>query len=361
MKLPQIHTYRNTVPELFVSPRFRILRHILLQLMLMALSINIALNGEGQLYPHPQPEHLISWASHFLLINVTIYFNLYLLAPRYLERGKYKKYFVGIALTTVFILAGVFLLKGLIFNSSAVEELVRPALIVLNLCSSILAITLMLAGTSTFLLLRHWIGYNRRINELESTTLQSELRQLKRQINPHFLFNMLNNANVLLKKSPEEASQLLFKLEDLLRYQINDSSKDRVPLSSDIHFLNDFLNLEKVRRDKFEYSIAKEGNIERISLPPLLFIPFVENAVKHNSDSEHGSYVHLSFKVRGHELFFECVNSKPLQPTVENKQKVGGLGLKNITRRLELLYPDKHTLETEENDHSYQVKLHLIV
>lgn len=361
MKLPQIHTNRNTVPDLFVSPRFRILRHILLQLMLMLLSINIALNAEGQRYSHPQLADLISWGSHFLLINSTIYFNLYLLVPRYLERGKYKKYFTSIALTTVFILTGVFLLKGLIFKSSPVEELVRPALILLNLCSSILAIILMLAGTSTFLLLRHWIGYNQRISELESTTLQSELKQLKRQINPHFLFNMLNNANVLLKKSPEEASQLLFKLEDMLRYQINDSSQDRVPLSSDIHFLNDFLNLEKVRRDKFECSIAKEGHIERISLPPLLFIPFVENAVKHNSDSEHGSYVHLSFKVRGKELFFECVNSKPLQSADERKQQVGGLGLKNITRRLELLYPDRHTLETEEDENSYKVKLYLIV
>ncbi len=358
MKLTQTHTYRNALPELFVSPRFRILRHILLQLMLMVLSINIALNG-GQLYPHPQPEDLISWACHFLLINSTIYFNLYLLAPRYLERGKYKKYFSGIALTTVFILAGVSLLKGLIFNSSAVEELIHPALILLNLCSSTLAIILMLAGTSTFLLLRHWIGYSRRVNELESTTLQSELRQLKRQINPHFLFNMLNNANVLLKKSPEEASQLLFKLEDLLRYQINDSSKDRVPLSSDIHFLNDFLNLEKVRRDKFGYSIAKEGAIERVSLPPLLFIPFVENAVKHNPDSENKSYVHLSFKVWKNELLFQCINSKPARQSEEDKPKVGGLGLKNIKRRLELLFPGKHTLEVEETEVSYKVNLHL--
>lgn len=361
MKRPQLRTDRNTVPDLFVSPRFRILRHILLQLMLMALSINIALNGDGQFYPNPQTENLVSWVCHFLLINSTIYFNLYLLAPRYLERGKYKKYFTGIALTAVFILAGVFLLKSFIFNNSPVEELVRPALILLSLTSSTLAIILMLAGTSTFLLLRHWIGYNQRISELESTTLQSELKQLKRQINPHFLFNMLNNANVLLKKNPEEASQLLFKLEDMLRYQINDSSQERVPLSSDIHFLSDFLNLEKIRRDKFACSIAKEGNIERISLPPLLFIPFVENAVKHNSDSEHSSYVHLSFKVRGNDLFFECVNSKPLKPADECKQQVGGLGLKNITRRLELLYPGRHTLKTEEDENSYKVKLHLIV
>ena len=92
-------------------------------------------------------------------------------------------------------------------------------------------------------LFMHWLRYNLRIDELESMTLQSELKFLKNQINPHFHFNMLNNANVLIKRNPEEASKVLFKLEDLLRYQINDSSRERVSLASDIRFLNDYLNL----------------------------------------------------------------------------------------------------------------------
>ena len=177
----------------------------------------------------------------------------------------------------------------------------------------------MLAGTSALLLLRHWMNHTRRIGELEANTLQSELQHLKRQINPHFLFNMLNNANVLIKKNPDEASQLLFKLEDLLRYQISDSSKDRIELSSDIRFLNDFLNLEKIRRDKFEYILSKEGDINAVSLPPLLFIPFVENAIKHNPDSENISYVHLSFKEGKNALVFQSTNSIPARTPVEKK------------------------------------------
>lgn len=101
------------------------------------------------------------------------------------------------------------------------------------------------AGSAAISLFTHWLRYNLRIDKLESTTLQSELKFLKNQINPHFLFNMLNNANVLIKRNPEEASKVLFKLEDLLRYQINDSSRERVSLASDIRFLNDYLNLEK--------------------------------------------------------------------------------------------------------------------
>ena len=207
------------------------------------------------------------------------------------------------------------------------------------------------------LLLRHWILYNQRVDEIQSATLHSELKFLKNQINPHFLFNMLNNANVLIRKNPAEASKVLFKLEDLLRYQMNDNFREHVPLRSDIHFLNDYLNLEKVRRDHFDYNITEEGNIDGIQLPALLFIPFVENAVKHNFDSEHPSYVHLFFKVDDNQLEFLCENSKPAIAT--GKSRVGGIGLTNIRRRLELLYIGRYLLEVSETANKYVVNLKL--
>lgn len=168
---------------------------------------------------------------------------------------------------------------------------------------------------------------------------------------------MLNNANVLIRKNPAEASKVLFKLEDLLRYQMNDNFREHVPLRSDIHFLNDYLNLEKVRRDHFDYNITEEGNIDGIQLPALLFIPFVENAVKHNFDSEHPSYVHLFFKVDDNQLEFQCENSKPAIAT--GKSRVGGIGLTNIRRRLELLYIDRYLLEVSETANKYVVNLKL--
>ena len=352
-----IRTQRNIIPSFLLNPRFKVLRHVVLQLLIIALTANISLDGDAAL--HRDTAHLLSWFSYYLLINSVIYFNLYILTPRYLEKGKYQKYLSGVAGLILFALLGITVLQAIFYNFKGIKELSATYLVLLNLLSSTLSMGLMIVGTSTILLLRHWIDYNLRISELESTTLQSELKHLKRQINPHFLFNMLNNANVLIKKNPEEASQLLFKLEDLLRYQINDSSKERVALSSDIHFLNDFLNLEKIRRDKFQYTISKEGDIDNVSLPPLLFIPFVENAVKHNPDSEHASYVSLSFKVWKNEVAFQCVNSKPTQQAEDSKPQVGGLGLKNIMRRLELLYPGKHTLKTEETEISYKVNLYL--
>lgn len=352
-----LHPRPNTVPDFLLNPRFRIYRHALLQLLLITMTINISLDGEARFTSDISA--FLSWIGFYVLISSVIYFNLYILAPRYLEKERYLKYIASVALLILFLLLGITLLQAIFYNFKGIKDLGRASLILLNLTSSTLSMGLMITGTSTLLLIRHWIGHSQRIAELESNTLQSELKHLKRQINPHFLFNMLNNANVLIKKDPEEASRLLFKLEDLLRYQINDSSKEKVSLNSDIHFLNDFLNLEKVRRDKFEYILSKEGDIDAVSLPPLLFIPFVENAVKHNPDSEHESYVYLSFKVWKNELTFQCTNSKPVCPDPENKVQTGGLGLKNIQRRLELLYPGRHSLTVEENEKNYNVILHL--
>lgn len=194
------------------------------------------------------------------------------------------------------------------------------------------------------------------IHELEKSKISTELEQLKNQINPHFLFNMLNNANVLTKKDPEKASQVLMKLSDLLRYQLYDSAREKVLLTSDIHFLEDFLNLEKVRRDNFDFLISKEGDLSGLQIPPLLFISFVENAVKHNNDAAKSSYVHLYFNVKNNKLFFKCINSKPIVKAVNNS---GGLGLMNIKRRLELLFPQSHNLKIEDLKETFCITLNI--
>jgi LytS/YehU family sensor histidine kinase len=165
---------------------------------------------------------------------------------------------------------------------------------------------------------------------------------------------MLNNANVLTKKDPDKASQVLVKLSDLLRYQLYDSTREKVLLTADIRFLEDFLNLEKVRRDNFDFVISKEGDLNGIQIPPLLFISFVENAVKHNNDATKPSYVNLFFDVRNNELSFKCINSKP---NVKAINRSGGLGLTNIKRRLTLLFPESHVLEIKDDLETYCVTL----
>lgn len=345
----------NHFTNFLLAPQYRVARHLFLQFVVFLITVNILWNVP--IRPLSLPQRLLGWAIYFISIDVVFYINLYWLFPRFLLKGRLLTYAFGVLSVSLVIIVAVavFQILTVEVTTTAVHSELIPILI--NAISGVLAMGFTIAGMSAILLLRHWILYNQRVDELQSATLHSELRFLKNQINPHFLFNMLNNANVLIRKNPAEASQVLFKLEDLLRYQMNDNFREHVPLRSDIRFLNDYLNLEKIRRDHFDYSITEEGEIDAIQLPALLFIPFVENAVKHNFDSEHLSYVHLFFKVDNDRLEFRCENSKPAVAIA--KSRVGGIGLTNIRRRLELLYPSHYLLEVVETENQYTVTLKL--
>ena len=125
----------------------------------------------------------------------------------------------------------------------------------------------------------------------------------------------------------------------------------------EISFLAHFLSLEKTRRDYFDFEIQEEGTEQQVLLAPLLFIPFVENAIKHNIQSIKGAYVKLRFRFSGGVLLFECSNPKPKGPL--NQTTAGGLGLPNVRRRLELLYPERHHLMITDQADQYHICLTL--
>ena len=160
---------KNIVPGFLQNPRYKVYRHILLQLMILALTINISLDGESQL--SRDTTAVLSWFCYYLLINGVIYFNLYVLTPRYLEKEKYQKYLMGVAGLILFTLLGITILQATLYSFKGIQELYYVYLIALNLTSSTFSIGLMIVGTSTLLLLRHWVTYSQRISELESTTL----------------------------------------------------------------------------------------------------------------------------------------------------------------------------------------------
>ncbi len=351
-------TSENHVFADFLSrPEFRIYRHLLLQVFVLVITTDV-LRDPLETEMDLSRERFFSWLLYYLTMNALIYVNIYILVPRYLLRDKLWKYLGATVVALTLCMSVIFYLASLVSHpvmAGPSDELSFE--IWLNAISSPLAIGLLVAGVSALLLLRYWIQTNLKKEELQQNSLQAELTLLKKQINPHFLFNMLNNAQVLIRRNPEEASEVLLKLEDLLRYQIHESSRDRVSLVSEIRFLNDFLNLEKIRRDRFEYTLSQAGNIGQIALPPLLFIPFVENAVKYSFDSEHVSVVEVGFQVRDKQLEFYCRNTKPV-PAIPSG-KAGGLGLTNIKRRLELLYPGRYALHIQDTETEYQV--HLLV
>ncbi|WP_165044453.1 sensor histidine kinase [Dysgonomonas sp. ZJ709] len=339
--------------NLLVNPKFKYFRYLCLIVVLVLfayLNVFSGFKGRGLFY---------AFILSLPAFAFPIYINIYLLIPRYLVKNLFSRYAI------LFAIAISIALLSLAISLNSIPEYYRiieddawleDSLSIINIAFAFVTLSLIVVGTTSVELFRRWTLYDKQITELEETTMQSELQQLKNQINPHFLFNMLNNANILMKVDPDEASQMLVKLNDMLQYQLNDSTRNEVFLSADILFLSSFLDLEKIRRDNFEYIVSKEGDIHNIQIPPLLFIPFVENAVKHNPDSNNLSYVHLYFEVQNNELSFICENSKPAIPI---KKEQGGLGLSNIKRRLELLYNENYSLSFNETEITYTVNLHL--
>lgn len=340
----------NAIVELLISPKYHILRHSLLLVASLLMAITNFYNE------YPFRDHFLAGLLLMVVFLMPIYANIYLLVPRLLFRNRFFSYLVAM---TVVVFLTIFLIVCLqLISNDNVQRILNKedwSVVILSFISSVFSLTLTIAGTTSILLFQHWIIYAQEIQELEEATMQSELEQLKNQINPHFLFNMLNNANVLTQENPEEAAKTLRKLNELLRYQLNDRYAVSVRLEDEILFLTDFLNLEKLRRDNFNFIITREGSVEEVSLPPLLLIPFVENAVKHNNDNRNLSYVHLLFKVEKGCLQFICVNSKP--SLTQEEKRDGGLGLVNIKRRLQLLYGKDHTLRIEENKITYTIDL----
>lgn len=343
----------NIVSRFLVDPKLNICRHLSLITFILFITLGFIWYVPNELASPTQK--VLGWIIYSIVFLGMVYLNIYVIIPHFLLKDKIGAYFFILFDFNLISVATILFVQKILWGVSYPHF--SYTYIVINALSGMLTFGLLFAGTSTVILFRRWIKSDQQAHELESSILESELKLLKNQINPHFLFNMLNNANMLLKKDKEEASRVLFKLEDMLRYQLNDSVKEEVLLTDDIHFLNDFLNLEKIRRDSFEYSILQEGNIEQVKVPPLLFITFVENAIKHNPDNEKLSYVHLSFKIENNKLDFICKNSKPAVAGLN--RRAGGLGLKNIKRRLEIIFPDRYLLSIKDETTAYTVKLTL--
>jgi LytS/YehU family sensor histidine kinase len=226
---------------------------------------------------------------------------------------------------------------------------------------SIVIIIPIILVTTMIKLFQRWMRDNERIRELNNVTFKMELNELRNQINPHFLFNMLNGIKSLVRTDPEKASIVIMKLSEFLRYQLYENNDERTLLKSEINFLSNFLDLETLRRDNLSVKIGSNTSsqtINNVFLPPNLFTTFVENAVKHSVDI-HGaeSFIEINIDIDDDKLIFNCVNSKDPNYKPSSSEKSSGLGLGNIKRRLELLYDDKHTIDIKTTETKYEINL----
>lgn len=193
--------------------------------------------------------------------------------------------------------------------------------------------------------------------KLKKTLIEYQLRTLQHQVTPHFMFNVLNHIHILMQTDVALASDLLIKYSEILRYQLYNGDKQNVTLEQDIQFLKDFIAVEEIRWEgKLTVSCSWKVADPKKEIPALLFITFVENAFKHvsKSDFERG-HIHISFEQTDNAICFCIENSKSTLPV--KKKNAGGVGLKNIKERLEILYFGKYDLSVEETDRLYQTKL----
>lgn len=341
----------------FISQRkYRWLRHTLFILG----GLILAFKGDFGVPNDPRsPEFvravIIGDAVTFLFIMGLIYFMMLYLVPRLLFRSKVFLFMLCFFGLLVLIYLFVWYIDSTYVKPVDTANHI-PQHIELSFMHfiQIAAVTTVLLGSVVGLMVfKKWINDIQRMNELHQANLKTELEQLKSQVNPHFLFNTLNNLYVLMKTDTEKASQVLLGLSDLLRYQLYDSAREKILLSKDIAFIQNVLDLEKLRQNDFTYEIKTEGNIDKVSLPPFLFIPFVENAIKHGTSTVGHSYLRLKFRITEKQVHFTSENSKP----AVKKNAVGGLGLKNLSRRLELLFPGTHALRINEEPDKYIVTL----
>ena len=195
--------------------------------------------------------------------------------------------------------------------------------------------------------------------ELEKKNLQSELNLLRSQINPHFLFNTLNNIDALVRKNPEKASELLIKLSVQMRYMLYDSNTEKINLGSEIEFIKDYISLQKLRiRNQKTVKFSMNGEFKDKLITPMLFIPFIENAFKHCSDKEHEGAIEINITENDDQLSFFTSNLyDPDESGI--KDKTGGIGLDLVKRRLNLIYPGRHSLEITDENNRFTVRLNL--
>ena len=220
-------------------------------------------------------------------------------------------------------------------------------------------ILLYFAGSTALAFIQKWQLTEKEKAEIEKENTTSELAYLRQQINPHFLFNSLNNIYSLAYRKSDATTDAILKLSAILRYMLYDADKQEVNLDKEIENIENYLKLQELRlTDKTSVNFNITGNPQSHRIPPLLLIPLVENAFKYGSDNINKSFITIDLEITDKGFTF-VVKNKIVIKTENKKDENSGIGLKNIKRRLALIYPDNHSLEiTNEND-IFVVKLEI--
>ncbi|SHI86349.1 sensor histidine kinase [Aquimarina spongiae] len=298
---------------------------------------------------------------------LAVYFNLYYLIPKYLITGRYKIYlfalFLTIMITASFIVSGYYLtpaITGLPFEelfkkpTSAYWDLFKSNALSSTIASMTLAMSIKLG--------KNWIETRKREQELEKEKIETELKFLRSQFNPHFLFNTINSIFVLIHKNPDKASDSLAKFSDLLRYQLYECNASKISVEQELNYLNNFIELGSLRLDnsvRCDFNLPQATN-DQLDIAPFILMPFIENAFKHVSQTHlQDNWISIHITINGSSLYMEVSNSVAQVHNNTDVIKSNGIGLVNVKRRLALIYPDLHVLEISKELDKYKLRLQI--
>jgi sensor histidine kinase YesM len=304
----------------------------------------------------------LKYLFYVVLEAFAVYFNLYFLIPKYFETKRYRAYFSFLTLTIVS--TALLIVSGYYISSDLTGKTLRELygngsncfyyFLGYALPSAFASMTLAM----TIKLLKNRMQEERRQERIEKEKLETELKFLKHQFNPHFLFNSINSIFILIRKNPKLASSALAKFSDLLRHQLYECNDQQIPLSKEINYLKNFIELEKLRQSTTLHVefLTEDFYADHLAIAPFILMTFVENAFKHVAkDPDMGSHIHIGLSLNQQLLELTVINTTG----DDTLSSIGGIGLKNVQRRLELVYPGQHLLTASQTDSLYTVSLQL--
>jgi len=308
--------------------------------------------------------YFIKFLFYVIFQAIAVYFNLYFLIPRYLEKSRFAAYIAFLTMTIIctaaFIVTGYY--ASSVLSGRSMEQLYGLEknyfsyfFLINSLPSTVASNTLAMSIKLT----KNWLQTQRRQQLLEKEKLETELKFLKNQFNPHYLFNTINSIFFLIHKNPDRASASLAKFSELLRYQLYECNDLQIPLDKETGYLENFIELEKLRQNtnmdilvNLNYTHGSDA-----AIAPFILMTFVENAFKHVSKhTGRPNWIKIELFLRQQQLeLIVCNSAAPGERT--NMPYYGGIGLENVQRRLDLIYPGKYQLDIENKGDTFETRL----
>lgn len=338
--------------DLLIARKYRWMRHACLITVFLVMSTGLFF-GEPD-HPDVSTGSLIYTGIFFLVLTALTYLNIFLIFPFFQRRGKVGLY--GWCLFILMTVIGVLMYAatwkpGGIENDYGVR--IPDFILFISVVGNILTFFFIFAGTASIMLLKGNLEGKWRVSHEESEAARLEFETLQRQINPHFLFNVLNNAGILSYEDPGEAVATLKGMKSFLEYMVRESGKESTTFGDELTFIEDYLTMEKSSGKELDLVWNIEKGVESYRLPPLLLIPFVENAVKHSRAAGGRYKIRIEAWMIEERLRFVCVN----RCGEGEEEKKGGLGIANTRRRLDFLYGGSYRLSLWKIGGEYRIEL----